>query len=107
MIGFCGCGAWSIRGRVLFCSNNAAVSGLIEEIGYTTSITSYSAVSRLVCLVGVISHALFMIWLAGYLLPRTQIGDLTRDTYQEPTYIEGAASTHTHTHTHTHMNNHI
>ena len=42
-IGFGGRGARSIRGRVLFCSNNAAVRGLIgargliEEIRYLNS----------------------------------------------------------------------
>ena len=42
-IGFGGRGTRSIRGRVLFCSNNAAVRGLIEEIGYFTHIKMYVA----------------------------------------------------------------
>ena len=33
-IGFGGCGARSIRGRVLFCSNNATVRSLIEGAVY-------------------------------------------------------------------------
>ena len=42
-IGFGGRGTRSIRGRVLFCSNNAAVRGLIEEIRYIQVIpTSHS-----------------------------------------------------------------
>ena len=38
-IGFGGRGVRSIRGRVLFCSNNAAVHGLIEGAYYSRART--------------------------------------------------------------------
>ena len=43
-IGFGGRGTRSIRGRVLFCSNNAAVRGLIEGVYYSAQITQRCAV---------------------------------------------------------------